>query len=251
MNLIRCENGHFYDTDRFSMCPRCLDENKLPKIFISHAARDERYIRQFVDLLEFIGVRPDQLLCSSIPGYDVPEGKNIYEYLQEQFDSYKLHIFYMLSNNYYQSAASLNEMGAGWILRMKYTTILLPGFEYEKIKGAVDPCVISAKLDANRYQVRSKLKQIKTKLEEEFELTPKPDERWDEKVDEFIEAVNRLAEEETNNHEKTDEPADIESTQPVKQEKSVLTEKEPFVGTGITKQELLMPDDQKALLGNL
>lgn len=27
MNLTRCKNGHFYDTDRFSTCPHCMQNN--------------------------------------------------------------------------------------------------------------------------------------------------------------------------------------------------------------------------------
>ena len=33
----------------------------------------------------------------------------------------------------------MNEMGAAWVLKNDYTTILLPGFEFNEIKGAINP----------------------------------------------------------------------------------------------------------------
>ena len=45
----------------------------------------------------------------------------------------------MLSDNYYASAACLNEMGAVWMKQKDYYTFLLPDFEFSKIKGAINP----------------------------------------------------------------------------------------------------------------
>lgn len=58
----------------------------------------------------------------------------------------------MLSKNYYESTACLNEMGATWILHKQYQTILLPGFEFKEIEGAINPRSISFKLDDKFYR---------------------------------------------------------------------------------------------------
>ena len=37
--------------------------------------------------------------------------EDIYDWLSSQFQEFNLHVIFMLSNNYYQSVACLNEMG--------------------------------------------------------------------------------------------------------------------------------------------
>nr|WP_187307761.1 hypothetical protein [Ruminococcus sp. AF46-10NS] len=50
----------------------------------------------------------------------------------------------MLSDNYYSSVACLNEMGATWVLKKEYRSILLPGL-IQKIEGAINPNKIANK----------------------------------------------------------------------------------------------------------
>jgi hypothetical protein len=44
----------------------------------------------------------------------------------------------MLSQNFYQSPACLNEMGAVWIKQSRCFSMLLPGFKHEDIKGVIN-----------------------------------------------------------------------------------------------------------------
>lgn len=53
----------------------------------------------------------------------------------------------MLSKNYHDSYMCLNEMGAAWVKKAKYQSILLPGFNFPDIQGAIDPRDICFKLD--------------------------------------------------------------------------------------------------------
>ena len=122
---------------------------KSPKVFISHSSQDKDYVSCIVDFLEDIGLTQEQLFCSSIPGYGIPLDEDIYDYLKQQFQEHNLHVILVLSDNYYQSVACMNEMGAAWILQNKYTTILLPGFEFKEIKGAINPRKIGLKLDGD------------------------------------------------------------------------------------------------------
>lgn len=60
-----------------------------------------------------MGLKESQIFCSSASGYGIPLDEDIYEYLKKQFfDEFDLHIILILSNNYYESVASMNEMGA-------------------------------------------------------------------------------------------------------------------------------------------
>lgn len=182
---------------------------KSPKIFISHSSLDKDYVSDIVELLEDLGIRGNQLFCSSIPGYGIPLDEDIYDYLKQQFQEYDLHIIFVLSDNYYKSPACLNEMGATWVLQKRYTTILLPGFDFKEVKGAIDPTIIAIKLDGDSLDVKEKLGQLKDSIVQEFSLTSISDIRWEKKRDEFISKINNN---ECINHNISDEAIELLST---------------------------------------
>lgn len=182
---------------------------KSPKIFISHSSLDKDYVSDIVELLEDLGIRGNQLFCSSIPGYGIPLDEDIYDYLKQQFQEYDLHIIFVLSDNYYKSPACLNEMGATWVLQKRYTTILLPGFDFKEVKGAIDPTKIAIKLDGDSLDVKEKLGQLKDSIVQEFSLTSISDIRWEKKRDKFISKINNN---ECINHNISDEAIELLST---------------------------------------
>ena len=130
----------------------CSMEEKSKMIFISHSSIDKEYIAAFIELLEGIGLHEDEIVCSSIPPYCIPLDGKVYEWLVDKFQNCELHVFYMLSHNYYSSAASLNEMGAAWAMKQKWSAILLPGFGFGEIAGCIDPTQIGIKLDDSDLQ---------------------------------------------------------------------------------------------------
>lgn len=159
---------------------------KTPKIFISHSSKDEKYVSSLVDLLCDIGLNAEHIFCSSVPGYGIPLDQDIYDFLKLQFQEHDLHVFFILSDNYYDSPACLNEMGATWILQTNYTSILLPDFEFRKIDGAINPRKIAIKLDGAQDDLKERLGQLKDNLIAEFGLPNLPSVRWEKKRDEFI-----------------------------------------------------------------
>lgn len=167
---------------------------KKTKVFISHSSLDKGYVSCIVDLLEDIGLTQEQLFCSSVPGYGIPLDEDIYDYLKQQFQEYNLHVIFILSDNYYQSVACMNEMGAAWILQNKYTVILLPKFEFKEVKGAINPRKIGLKLDDDLTEVKGKLGQLKDTLLKEFDLPSIMDVRWEQKRNKFISAISELKE---------------------------------------------------------
>lgn len=164
-------------------------KNKKPKIFISHSSNDRYYAKALVVLLEEIGVRKDFLFCSSVPGYGIPLDRDIYSFLKQQFDQYDLHVIFLLSSNYYNSAACLNEMGAAWMAQSKYTVILLPSFEFKQIEGAINPQKISIKLDGESDELKQRIGELKDDIVTELELTCVDGVRWEEKRDNFIQTM--------------------------------------------------------------
>ena len=164
--------------------------SKNSKIFISHASQDKNYVIKLVELLENIGIQQEHLICSSIPEYGIPLSNDIYDYLKKQFQEHDLHIIFVLSDNYYNSPACLNEMGAAWMLQNKYTIILLPEFEFKEIKGAINPRQIGLKLYGNSTDVKERLGELKNNLIQEFKLPQMSEARWERKRDDFINKIN-------------------------------------------------------------
>ena len=170
------------------------DENGKPnKIFISHSSKDKEYVEAFVELLEDIGLREDEIICSSIPPYCIPLNGKVYDWLVNEFRSSNLHVFYMLSNSYYASAACLNEMGAAWAMKQKWTAILLPGFGFNQISGCIDSTQISIKLDdpdANMLFYR--LEELKNTLFDEFSIRNMSAALWERKRTSFISKIRDI-----------------------------------------------------------
>ncbi|MBN1467922.1 MAG: toll/interleukin-1 receptor domain-containing protein [Fusobacteriaceae bacterium] len=163
--------------------------NKVEKIFISHAEKDSEYIKLFVKLLNNIGIiNKDKIFCSSIIDYGIPNREKIYEYIKEEFNQ-NVFVIFFLSNNYYKSAASLNEMGATWIKSNEYQAILLPNFEFGDMRGAVDPSAICFKINE-----KERLNHFKEDLSKFFELNIVGPNHWEDARDEFLGDVERLIE---------------------------------------------------------
>lgn len=181
-----------------------VDSNNIAKknkVFISHASKDSEYVKVFVNLLEDIGLSEDEIVCSSISGYGIPLGEDIYDWLSSQFQEYNLHIIFMLSNNYYQSIACLNEMGAAWVLKQKYDTVLLPNFDFVQIKGAINPNKIGIKLDSSVEELNHRLNELKDNLIEEFGLRAISATKWERHRNEFVENTTNITPKVTEENE--------------------------------------------------
>ena len=172
---------------------KASESNRSSKLFISHSTQDKQYVSCLVNFLKDLGLSKKQLFCSSVPGYDIPLGKDIYNFLKLQFEMYNLHVIFVLSENYYQSVACMNEMGASWILQNKYTTILLPGFEFKEIQGAINPRQIGLKLDNDITDIKEKLNQFKNILFQEFCLKNITDHKWEVIRDTFLADIQKIA----------------------------------------------------------
>lgn len=182
---------------------------KQSKIFISHATDDKEYVTKLVELLDGMGLDQTQIFCSSLPGYDIPVGKDIFDYLREQFQNFQLHVLLIHSKNYYKSAASLNEMGAAWVLRKNCTSFLLPGFNFEDMTGAINGKSIAIKLDNDETEVKDKLNQLYDTVIDEFGLTKKAAVVWETKRDRFIKEIKEIVVSDVGSQEKQDEDLEL------------------------------------------
>ena len=162
---------------------------KKPLLFISHSSATENIATNLVQLLRTLGFNNKNLFCSSVPGYDIKEGEDIYDTLASKFQDYNIFVIFLLSSEYYQSAACLNEMGAPWVLKANYPTIVCPGFSIPEIKGAINPSKMAVVLEDNK-RVNGKLNNLKDRLIEFFGLPEVEDDTIGENDrNKFIESI--------------------------------------------------------------
>ena len=81
-------------------------------------------------------------------------------------------MIFALSDNYYNSCVSLNEMGAAWVTATHKDLLLLPGFEFDDIKGCIDKNTAGISLDSEDKLLKARLGGLKNSLISEFHLNP-------------------------------------------------------------------------------
>lgn len=161
------------------------------KIFISYSSKDKEYVLALIEFLEDIGLEKENIFCTVIPEYGIPLGCDIYDYIKEQFLRYEIWVIYILSENYYCSPACLNEMGAAWIMQKEYTSILLPDFKYQEIKGAINAGKIGIQLQEENLEFR--LRELNKQLQDKFGLLEIEERRWQRYIKNFRDKIMDIA----------------------------------------------------------
>ncbi|MGM8216274.1 toll/interleukin-1 receptor domain-containing protein [Bacillaceae bacterium W0354] len=111
------------------------------KFFISHSSKDSDYGDAIVQLLVEIGVPQENIIFTSKAGYGIPKGKDIYQWIKSEMKD-RPFVIYLLSENYYDSIACLNEMGAAWVIENEHIALIVPGFSPSDPKffeSAIEP----------------------------------------------------------------------------------------------------------------
>lgn len=147
------------------------------------------FVDALVELLRTLGFNKTNMFCSSVEGYGVTEGNDIYDTLKNLFRQYDIYVVFVLSEHYYSSAACLNEMGAAWVLQSNYSTILTKGFKPRDIHGAINPNKKAIVIDDVRH-VRSALNDFRERVMGIFDLEDKDDIIvWEDNRNRFLEKV--------------------------------------------------------------
>lgn len=102
LNAIADNIEYYYKEDTIM-----TTEEKAKMIFISHSTKDKDYVSAFVELLEVLGLREDEIVCSSIPPYCIPLNNKVYEWLVDKFQNCELHVMYMLSSTILKSSVNM------------------------------------------------------------------------------------------------------------------------------------------------
>ena len=141
------------------------------KIFISHSSLDTEIGEKFVDALIDIGIPKEIIFFSSRYHTGVELGKDFHAVIKDNIKSCDIVIF-LLTRNFYNSAACLNEMGAAWVVQCDYTNIYTPNFSFGNPKYhqcAVDTRKMGAVLK-NDDHCRAAMIELKNKILELFNL---------------------------------------------------------------------------------
>lgn len=120
------------------------------KIFLSHSSQDKMYGDAIVSLLLQIGLDAKQILYSSNPNCGIPIGCDIFEYLRSTIQNESTYMIYLLSENYYNSIACMNEMGAAWVQQKEFLMIAVPDFNFSDSRfqsGAANPRKLAVSIE--------------------------------------------------------------------------------------------------------
>lgn len=161
-----------------------IKDKTVNKIFISHSSNDSTIVEEMIELLETVGLKSEQVFCSSFEGYGIDLGENFLERIKSELDSNVLVIF-ILSKNFYASPVSLCEMGAAWIKTREHIPVLIPPFDYKDIEGVI-PLTQGFKINEPL-----KLNLFKQKIEELFGLDPIDFSTWERKRDRILGRIEK------------------------------------------------------------
>lgn len=169
-----------------------VKDNRLatPVILISHRSTDKKYGNALEKLFFSIGIRNEQLIYTSHPLHKIPLDKNIYEYLRESFGR-KIFVILLWSNEYLDSPACLNEMGAVWVTQTDYTNIYVPTFNFSNPKYyqcSVDKNKMGAILDGSD-SCKAGIIELKNKIVELFGLSI-DENQWIYTLDQFMKDIS-------------------------------------------------------------
>ena len=160
---------------------------RSPMIFISHSSKDKEFVEAMVDLLECIGLDQSNIFCSSVEGYGVRFGSNIFDTLRDLYIEHDLYVIFVHSPRYYTSHVSLNEMGAAWVLRTQHRSFHTKDMTFDKMTGVINGQELSLKVDSEN--AASLLIEFKNSLIEFFGLRPVDEQKWARKSRLFLNAV--------------------------------------------------------------
>lgn len=167
-----------------------LSDRKTPMVFISHSSKDREFVEALVDLLEAIGLDQSNVFCSSVDGYGVGLGNNIFDTLRNLYIEHELYVLFVHSPRYYQSHVSLNEMGAAWVLHTKHQSFLTQDMTFDKMTGVINGQELSLKVDSDN--AASLLIQLKNSLIGFFSLQPVDEQKWERKSRVFLNSVRNI-----------------------------------------------------------
>ncbi|WP_434300250.1 toll/interleukin-1 receptor domain-containing protein [Corallococcus exiguus] len=110
----------------------------MKPIFISHAVADKVLVDLFVELLiGGIGISHTDIFYTSQRDQGIPSGKDFKSHIKDQLKETKL-TFSLVSENYYNSAFCMCELGAVWIDSKDFIPLLIPPIDFKQLRATLE-----------------------------------------------------------------------------------------------------------------
>lgn len=164
--------------------------NKL--IFISHSEADKEVAARLVDfLLSALDLTDEEILCTSVPGHQLPPGDHISQHLKADL-GISVAVIALITRKSLGSSWVVFELGASWALDKPIVPILAPGLEPGDLPGPVPEyvCVCADNEDASSRLVDA-VQQIASRLG----IGQKATGKLPAKLEELLQALRRCAQE--------------------------------------------------------
>lgn len=154
------------------------------KIFISHSSKDKPIVQLFVDdILQLgIGLRPEQIFCSSIEDMGIKNGEDIRRHIHDNIKGTD-YSFLLISNNYKKSEICLNEMGAVWVYNKNVKLYLLPNTNFKNIGWLCDTRM------AEKINDSIALDKLYEELNKQYSLKNEFIDSWSRQREKFISEI--------------------------------------------------------------
>lgn len=178
----------------------------MARIFVSHAAKDKELVEDLVDLLHVgVGIHPDDIFCSSLPGMNIPTGTAFIDYIKSNVAHPDL-VVLVVSPDFLKSQFCNNEVGASWALSLPVHPLLVHPTDYADVRGVLTGVQLG-KLDD-----KESLNDLRDDLIEKLDLKPFRTSHWERKRDRFL---SKLAKSDRGDDLATTSAAPRPSAQPL------------------------------------
>lgn len=154
----------------------------MKKIFISHSSEDREIVTELVNLLENMGIKSNQIFCSSVDGYGIPLGDNFLERIKSELND-DVMVLFVLTENFYKSPVCMCEMGAAWVQSKHHIPIVVPPFDFSNIRGVIQ---LTQGIKINE---KGHLNTLLTDICNKFQITQPEINIWERKRNKFIEDI--------------------------------------------------------------
>jgi predicted transcriptional regulator len=166
-----------------------IDPAKDGKIFISHADKDKTISQTFQDdiLVTALGVSPKQIFNISVDASGIKSGEDFRKVIRTELLKSKA-VILLITDNYKNSEACLNEMGAAWMLPDEIPVIpfILEPVTYDSVGFIHKPNQL---LKLNQFE---DLKKFVSNYKGELFTSNYNDSDLDRKINEFLEVVAKV-----------------------------------------------------------
>lgn len=111
------------------------------RVFISHSSENKEIAEQLSVYIERLGVRSEQIFCSSVISQGVKNGEKLGSAISDAIYKSRVLVF-LLSYDFLHSAYCMQELGVGWYLseqnKAKCFCLVLPDISLSDVKGFVN-----------------------------------------------------------------------------------------------------------------